>query len=649
MSMNEPTLRKPLRLWPGVALAVLLIVVRLVPIVVLEIMPIAMMGAVVGGLLILLWWLLFSRAPWSERLGVIVLMIVALFATSRLVHESIAGGAMGFLFYVWAIPALGVALVASVVATRRLSSRSRRASIAAAILLASGMWTLIRTEGVTSDLVGSDFRWRWTPTPEQRLLAQAADYPPSPAPAAETPKEPGAAKAADSPAAPAAPTADKAPALSEPGFRRVEGPATTPEPATTSAKAPALSDAGSKRVEGAAASDPVFRRPEWPGFRGPDRNGIVRSVRIETDWSKSPPVALWRRPIGPGWSSFAVDGDVLYTQEQRGEQEVVAAYKVSTGEPVWQHRDAVRFWESNGGAGPRGTPTLSHGRVYTFGATGILNALNAGNGAVIWSRNAATDTGVEVPDWGFASSPLVVGDLVVVAAAGRLVAYTAASGQQRWLGPTGGAGYSSPHLATLDGVDQILLLRGSRTISVAPADGVLLWEHKWEPGVGIVQPALVEGNSVLLSTGDAMGGVGMRRIDVSHKAAGWTVEERWTSRGLKPYYNDFVVHKGQAYGFDGSILACIDLADGNRKWKGGRYGSGQMVLLPDQDVLLVLSEEGDLAVVSATPDKFTEVARFKAIEGKTWNHPVLVGDVLLVRNGEEMAAFRLSPARRSTE
>jgi outer membrane protein assembly factor BamB len=380
-------------------------------------------------------------------------------------------------------------------------------------------------------------------------------------------------------------------------------------------------------------------------------------VRIETDWSKSPPVQLWRRPIGPGWSSFAVDGDILYTQEQRGEQEVAAAYKVSTGEPVWQHRDAVRFWESNGGAGPRATPTLSDGRVYTFGATGIVNALNAGNGARIWSRNAAIDTGVEVPVWGFASSPLVVGDLVVVAAAGQLVAYTAATGERRWLGPAGGAGYSSPHFATIDGVGQILLLRGSRTISVAPADGSVLWEHTWEPGVGIVQPALTESNGVLLSTGDGMGGVGMRRIAVSHKpldsardkAAGWTVEERWTSRGLKPYYNDFVVHKGHAFGFDGSILACVDLADGNRKWKGGRYGSGQLVLLADQDLLLVLSEEGEVALVSATPDKFTEVARFKAIEGKTWNHPVVVGNVLLVRNGEEMAAFRLSLARRSTD
>ena len=172
-----------------------------------------------------------------------------------------------------------------------------------------------------------------------------------------------------------------------------------------------------------------------------------------------------------------------------------------------------------------------------------------------------------------------------------------------------------------------------------------------------MQPAVADKDGVLLTTSDAMGGVGMRRIAVSRKPldsardrpldsardrpSGWTVEERWTSRGLKPYFSDFVVHKGNAFGFDGSILACIDLADGNRKWKGGRYGSGQLILLPDQDVLLVLSEEGELALVSATPDKFSEVARFKAIEGKTWNHPVLVGDILLVRNGEEMAAFRL--------
>ena len=159
-----------------------------------------------------------------------------------------------------------------------------------------------------------------------------------------------------------------------------------------------------------------------------------------------------------------------------------------------------------------------------------------------------------------------------------------------------------------------------------------------------MQPAVIADGDILITTADAMGGQGMRRLVVGHGSGGWNVQERWTSRGLKPYFNDFVVHEGHAYGFDGSILSCIDVADGARKWKGGRYGNGQLVLLPDQDVMLVLSEEGELALVKATPDQFSEIARFKAIEGKTWNHPVLVGDVLLVRNGEEMAAFRLSRA-----
>jgi outer membrane protein assembly factor BamB len=367
-------------------------------------------------------------------------------------------------------------------------------------------------------------------------------------------------------------------------------------------------------------------------------------MRIETDWSASPPVELWRRPIGPGVSSFAVNDDLLYTHEQRGDDEVVACYNVTTGEPVWMHRDSARFWDAHVAAGPRATPALSEGRVYTFGATGILNALDANDGAVVWSRNAASDTDMKLPTWGFVSSPLVVNGLVIVHA-GKLVAYELATGNPRWFGPAKRGSYSSPHLLTIDEVPQIVLLNHAGATSLAPADGKLLWEHPW-PGLGIVQPAVTADGDLLISMIDSMAApIGMQRIAVANGSGGWTVEKRWSSNALKPSFSPFVVHQGHAFGFDGSILACIDVKDGKRKWKGGRYGSGQLVLLPDQDLLLVVSEKGELALVAATSEQFKELARFPAIEGKTWNYPVLVGDVLLVRNGQEMAAFRLSLAR----
>ena len=576
MNTGETTVRKPLRLWPGVVAAVLLLGMRFVlPLLLPEAMAVGMIGSLLLALVIPLWWLFFSRAPWLERFGAMLLAIVAVYATSRIIHASIAGGGMGMLFYIYAIPAVSLGLVVWAVTTRGLASGPRRAWLVVAILLACGVWTLLRTEGITSDILGSDFHWRWTPTAEERLLAQASSE-----------------------------------------------PAAHP-----------------------AAAAPVGAEAEWPGFRGPGRDSVVRGVRIETDWTKSPPVSLWRRPIGPGWSSFAVQGELAYTQEQRGDDEIVACYRVSSGEPVWSHRDPVRFWESNGGAGPRATPTLHQGRVYTLGATGILNALDGADGSVVWSRNAATDTEVKVPTWGITGSPLVVDDVVIVAVSGTLAAYDLASGEARWVGPHHGGSYSSPQLMTVGGVAQVVLLSPPGAVSLAPADGALLWEHTWDGGA-IVQPALTADGGVLINAISMSGGVGIRRLAVARGAGGWTAEERWTSNGLKPYYSDFVVHQGHAYGFDGSILSCIDLENGNRSWKGGRYGNGQLLLLADQDLLLVLSEEGELALVAAKPDQYAELARVPAIDGKTWNHPAMVRDVLLVRNGQEMAAFRLSLANR---
>ncbi len=302
---DKPTRQEPLRLWPGVIAVMLQWLGRFgVPIVEPDAIPYGMFGGLLCWLAVVVWWAFFSRAPRAERWGAPVLMIVGLVTTSRIVHESIATAMMGIMFPVYATPVLSLAFVVWAVASRRFSDGPRRATMVATILLACGVWTLLRTGGFTIES-RHDFAWRWAETPEERLLAQADDEPTAP-------------------------------------------------PASLAAT-------------GTGA--------DWPGFRGPDRDGIIRGVRIETDWSASPPVELWRRPIGPGWSSFAVLGDLLYTQEQRGDDEVVACYNLTTGEPVWRHRDAARFWEANAGAGPRATPTLSDGRVYTFGATGILNVL----------------------------------------------------------------------------------------------------------------------------------------------------------------------------------------------------------------------------------------------------------------------------------
>ncbi len=571
MQAAESTRQKPLRLRLGVVAVILQWLAWLgVPLVASGPAAgyISVLGGFAGGLAVVVWWGFLSRAPVLDRWGAIALVIVALVATSHIVHESIATGMMGMMFAIYAIPVLSLAFVGWAVASRHLADGPRRSAMVATILVTCGPWTLLRSDGITGD-GAAEFAWRWAETREEQLLANVGDDP-DPLPWDLTPDKAGT---------------------------------------------------------------------DWLGFRGPGRDGVIHGVRIETDWAAMPPIELWRRAVGPGISSFAVGADLLYTQEQRGDDEVVASYDVATGKPVWRHRDAARFWDSHAGAGPRATPTLSDGIVYAFGATGILNALDAGTGAVVWSRNAASDLSAKVPGWGFASSPLVVDDLVIVAVASALAAYDLATGDPRWSVAADSDGYSSPHSLTIDGVAQVLLMTGRGATSVTPSDGQPLWEHAWSRGTRILQPALAGGGDLLISGDD---GTGMRRLGVERGPGGWVLTERWTSFRLKPYFSDFVVHDGHAFGFDGRILACIDVADGVRKWKGGRFGHGQLVVLADQDLLLVVSEQGELALVAATPERFLELARFPAIDGKTWNHPALVGDVLLVRNGQEMAAFRLS-------
>ena len=448
--MSAEAIQKPLRLWPGIVAAGIMLPVRFVlPLVWPDGLIFAVAASFVCAFLILVWWMFLSRAPLGERFGGLALMILALAGTWAVADVSLSTGAMGMLVPMLGLPIVALALVVGAVATRGRANGPRRLALAAAIALACAPLLLVRTDGMTSTstLMGVDFSWRWTPTAEERLLASATPMP----------------LAAPTSAAPVA----------------APSPVPAPEAPAGAATTPAARESESAAVgEGAVRSEPAHpssvARIEWPGFRGAARDSVIRGVAIETDWTASPPRPLWRRPIGPGWSSFAVSGDLFYTQEQRGEEEIVACYRMSTGEPVWTHRNRVRFWESNGGAGPRATPTLDRGRVYAFGATGILDALDAATGSLVWSRQVSSDSQIPVPGWGFSSSPLVSGEVVIVAAAGKLVAYDRITGAPRWSGADAGPGYSSPHLVTLSGVPQVVLLTARGASSYAPADGARL-------------------------------------------------------------------------------------------------------------------------------------------------------------------------------
>ena len=556
------------RLWPGVILLAAIWFARyVVPAVKPEALTTGVLASGVGVLLLLAWWLFSSRLPWSDRLLGLGLVVACLAVGRLILHESLATASYGIMYFMVALPVIGLALVVWAAACSNWAPGKRRLALLGLIALSTFSWGLVRMNGFAGN-IDVDYAWRWSATAEDRLLAGDAEA--------------------------------------------------------------SVSGTGAGLDTGAG----------WSGFRGPARDSRLPGTRIAADWEASPPREIWRRPIGPGWSSFAVRGGLLYTQEQRGEEEVVAAYRAADGEPVWQHADEARFWEAIGGAGPRGTPTLAGDLVISLGATGILNALDAETGALRWSQDTVADTGATIPGWGISASPLVLDDAVIVAASGIPAAYDLATGERRWIGPKGNGGesYSSPHRLPAEGGDQILFLRSEGLVGLDSETGEALWTHDWG-GAPIVQPAITEDGDVLVAVSDRSG---LRRLSLERDSAGWRLEEQWTTIRLKPYFNDFVVHRGRAYGFDGRILACVDLETGDRVWKGGRYGNGQLILLEDQDLLLVLSEDGDLALVRATPEGYEEVAKTEALEGKTWNHPVLVGDVLLVRNSEEMAAFRLA-------
>ena len=306
-------------------------------------------------------------------------------------------------------------------------------------------------------------------------------------------------------------------------------------------------------------------------------------MRIATDWEKNRPTEVWRHDVGPGWSSFAVIGKRLYTQEQRGDLETVVCYDADTGKELWAHTDQAKFTETMGGPGPRATPTFHDGKIYALGATGLLNCLDAGSGKLYWMKDVKDASRGKTPMWAFAGSPLVLHGLVIAFAAGpekskegQLVAYDAATGELKWTQKTGKLSYCSPQLAKLYGVEQVLFTSDLGVTSVNPINGDLLWQDDWsttEKGiVRIVQPAVVDDADVLLGTGM---GTGTQRFHVLKEGDAWKTEEKWTSTKICPYFSDFVVHEDHIYGFDNKLFTCVKLKDGQTAWRARGYEYAQ--------------------------------------------------------------------------
>lgn len=379
-----------------------------------------------------------------------------------------------------------------------------------------------------------------------------------------------------------------------------------------------------------------------PSFRGQARDGVVDGDGLSLDWKEMSPQKIWRQRLGPGWSSLiVVDGHVV-TQEQRDNDEIVACYDAATGQEEWVHADAVRFHESLSGSGPRGTPEFADGKIYALGGKGNLNCLDAATGKRLWSHDLVNEAKAAVPQWGFAVSPLVVDGMVIVFAPGKgadgLIAYDATTGERKWNTPAGGDTYSSPQLSQLDDVRQILMHDNQALRSFALEDGKLLWEvpNGGEMALPMLQPRVLSGNQVLVALDP-----GLTLLEVKRSGDEWKTREVWISNRIRPNFNDLVTHEGRLYGLDDGILCALDLATGERLWKKGRYGHGQLLLLADRDALVVLGARGEVTLVGIGSDKPEVFGEFESISGKTWNHPVLVKNRLYVRNSEEIACYEL--------
>lgn len=510
-------------------------------------------------------------------------------------------GLTAVVLFLWFVLASG--------APKRARSAVALVVVAAVVLSAA----LFRIRGVTGDLVPI-IEYRFAAA---RVLPEAQEAPAAPAASPEA----GVAAAAT----------PEAPAINAPL-----------PPKTASAGAPAAAGPSTTTAPEAPAAAKARDHLDWPQYLGPGRLATLPDVSLDPDWTARAPRLLWRQPVGAGWAGFAVSGDIAVTMEQRGSEEKVMAYDLKSGRPLWSHGDAASHDSPLGGLGPRGVPAIDQGQVFSLGATGLLNALDLRTGRRLWSRNVLRDNEGPEPEWGVAISPLVHGNRVIVAAGGpsgrALAAYDRTTGEPVWAAGNGRLAYSSPALMTLAGREQVVMMNQSSVAGHDPATGALLWEAS-VPGTEprAAQPLPLSASRVLFSIGY---GIGSKVFEISPGVESpQSAKLVWATPRLKSKFANLISHEGSVYGLDDGVFVCLDPQTGERRWKAGRYGHGQIILAGRH--LLVQTESGEVILIEPNPERLIEVARFRALEGKTWNPPAFAAPILLVRNDLEAAAYEM--------
>lgn len=402
-----------------------------------------------------------------------------------------------------------------------------------------------------------------------------------------------------------------------------------------------------------AASSPLNDRigsDDFPRYRGANADGIVR-LRIDTDWTKHPPERLWRHPSPGGYSGIAVAGNLVVTLEQRDAGESVVCYDRATGGQRWAYSyDASYIDKTKMGNGPRSTPTIHDGHIYTIGATGELVCLTV-DGAKRWSANILDDGKAKNIKWGLTGSPLIVDDLVVAnpgideknPAGSSLIAYERATGKIRWRTGNRKAGYSSPQLATFAGVPQILLFDGEGLVSYDKT-GKELWSHPWitDYEMNSIQPVVFSDGRVFISS-EAGNGCAMLRVAPSGSESGsWSCEPVWQNKYLGARYANPVTDGKSIFGLHHlqGVVTVLDAETGKVKRKGTREGPGQL-LLADGAVIVVNGDTGDLVLLDLAGEQLARYVTFEGKQDKTWNTPALAGDQLFVRNQAEIVCLKL--------